>query len=54
MTTWALRVRDGPTATHLTYAGDRRPVLAVEVPFGKWAHLLNRPLATVQWEVDAH
>ena len=35
-------------ATYVTYALHlviAMPMLAVEVPFGKWAHLLYRPLA---------
>jgi vacuolar-type H+-ATPase subunit I/STV1 len=44
----AFRMLDWPTATYLTYAAHlviAVPMLAVEVPFGKWAHLLYRPLA---------
>jgi heterodisulfide reductase subunit C/quinone-modifying oxidoreductase subunit QmoC len=42
------RMLDWPMATYLTYATHlviAVPMLAVEVPFGKWAHLLYRPLA---------
>ena len=42
------RMLDWPLATYLTYATHlviAVPMLAVEVPFGKWAHLLYRPLA---------
>jgi hypothetical protein len=42
------RMLDWPLATYLTYAAHlviAVPMLAVEVPFGKWAHLLYRPLA---------
>ena len=44
----AFRMLDWPMATYLTYATHlviAVPMLAVEVPFGKWAHLLCRPLA---------
>jgi heterodisulfide reductase subunit C/quinone-modifying oxidoreductase subunit QmoC len=39
---------DWPWPTYVTYAAHlviAVPMLAVEVPFGKWAHLLYRPLA---------
>jgi len=42
------RMLDWPWATYVTYAVHlviAVPMLAVEVPFGKWAHLLYRPLA---------
>jgi hypothetical protein len=44
----AFRMMDWPMATYVTYAAHlviAVPLLAVEVPFGKWAHLLYRPLA---------
>lgn len=44
----ALRVNDLPMATYVMYMVHLAiavPMLAVEVPFGKWAHLLYRPLA---------
>ena len=44
----AFRMLDWPWATYVTYAAHlviAVPMLAVEVPFGKWAHLLYRPLA---------
>jgi hypothetical protein len=44
----AFRMLDWPMATYLTYTTHlviAVPMLAVEVPFGKWAHLLYRPLA---------
>ncbi len=43
-----LRVNDLPMATYVMYTVHLAiavPMLAVEVPFGKWAHLLYRPLA---------
>ncbi len=43
-----LRVNDLPMATYVMYMVHLAiavPMLAVEVPFGKWAHLLYRPLA---------
>jgi len=43
-----LRVNDFAMATYVMYAAHMAiavPMLAVEVPFGKWAHLLYRPLA---------
>jgi quinone-modifying oxidoreductase, subunit QmoC len=43
-----LRVMDLPMATYVTYTVHMAiavPMLIVEVPFGKWAHLLYRPLA---------
>jgi quinone-modifying oxidoreductase, subunit QmoC len=43
-----LRVNDFAMATYVTYTVHMAiavPMLAVEVPFGKWAHLLYRPLA---------
>ena len=46
--THTFRMLDWPMATYLTYATHlviAVPMLAVEVPFGKWAHLLYRPLA---------
>jgi len=42
------RMLDWAMATYVTYAVHlviAVPMLAVEVPFGKWAHLLYRPLA---------
>lgn len=42
------RVSDMPTATYVMYTIHMVivvPMLVVEVPFGKWAHLLYRPLA---------
>jgi hypothetical protein len=42
------RMLDWAWATYVTYALHlviAGPMLAVEVPFGKWAHLLYRPLA---------
>jgi len=42
------RVEDLPRATYITYVVHLAiavPMLVVEVPFGKWAHLLYRPLA---------
>ena len=44
----AFRMLDWPMATYVTYTAHlviAVPMLAVEVPFGKWAHLLYRPLA---------
>ena len=44
----ALRVSNLPMATYVMYTAHLAiavPMLAVEVPFGKWAHLLYRPLA---------
>jgi len=44
----AFRMLDWPLATYLAYTAHlviAVPMLAVEVPFGKWAHLLYRPLA---------
>ncbi len=44
----ALRVSDLAMATYVMYTihlAIAVPMLAVEVPFGKWAHLLYRPLA---------
>jgi ferredoxin len=43
-----LRVNDLPMATYVMYTvhiSIAVPMLVVEVPFGKWAHLLYRPLA---------
>lgn len=43
-----LRVNDYAMATYVMYTAHMAiavPMLAVEVPFGKWAHLLYRPLA---------
>ena len=43
-----LRVNDFAMATYVMYTVHMAiavPMLAVEVPFGKWAHLLYRPLA---------
>jgi len=43
-----LRVNDLPMATYVMYTVHLAiavPMLTVEVPFGKWAHLLYRPLA---------
>ncbi len=43
-----LRVNDAPMATYVMYTVHLAiavPMLVVEVPFGKWAHLLYRPLA---------
>lgn len=43
-----LRVMDLPMATYVMYTVHMAiavPMLAVEVPFGKWAHLLYRPIA---------
>ncbi len=43
-----LRVNDLPMATYVMYTVHMAiavPMLVVEVPFGKWAHLLYRPLA---------
>jgi ferredoxin len=43
-----LRVNDFAMATYVMYTAHMAiavPMLAVEVPFGKWAHLLYRPLA---------
>ena len=43
-----LRVNDYAMATYVMYTVHMAiavPMLAVEVPFGKWAHLLYRPLA---------
>ncbi len=42
------RVTDMPMATYITYIVHMAivvPMLVVEVPFGKWGHLLYRPLA---------
>ncbi len=42
-----LRVSDLPMATYVMYTVHMAiavPMLAIEVPFGKWAHLLYRPL----------
>ena len=42
------RVTDMPMATYITYMVHMAivvPMLVVEVPFGKWGHLLYRPLA---------
>lgn len=42
------RVTDTPMATYVTYMIHMAivvPMLVVEVPFGKWGHLLYRPLA---------
>jgi ferredoxin len=44
----ALRTMNLPMATYVTYMVHLMiavPMLVVEVPFGKWAHLLYRPLA---------
>jgi ferredoxin len=43
-----LRLADLPMATYVSYVihlAIAVPMLVVEVPFGKWAHLLYRPLA---------
>jgi ferredoxin len=43
-----LRLRDLAMATYVTYTVHMAiavPMLVVEVPFGKWAHLVYRPLA---------
>lgn len=48
ITLHVLRVEDFPMATYVMYMVHMMiavPMLAVEVPFGKWAHLLYRPLA---------
>jgi nitrate reductase gamma subunit len=53
----AFRMLDWPMATYLTYAAHlviAVPMLAVEVPFGKWAHLLYRPLAVGLAAAAAH
>jgi heterodisulfide reductase subunit C/quinone-modifying oxidoreductase subunit QmoC len=42
------RLLNQPMATYVTYMVHLAvavPMLVVEVPFGKWAHLLYRPLA---------
>ncbi len=44
----ALRIAGLPMATYISYVihlAIAVPMLVVEVPFGKWAHLLYRPLA---------
>ena len=44
----ALRIAGVPMATYVSYVihlAIAVPMLVVEVPFGKWAHLLYRPLA---------
>jgi len=44
----ALRLMDMPMATYVAYVVHLAiavPMLVVEVPFGKWSHLLYRPLA---------
>jgi heterodisulfide reductase subunit C/quinone-modifying oxidoreductase subunit QmoC len=44
----ALRLAGFPMATYVSYVVHLAiavPMLVVEVPFGKWAHLLYRPLA---------
>ena len=44
----AVRIADFPLATYYSYVihlAVAVPMLVVEVPFGKWAHLLYRPLA---------
>jgi len=44
----ALRIADLPMATYVSYVihlAIAVPMLVVEVPFGKWAHLFYRPLA---------
>lgn len=49
-----LRIAGFPLATYLTYAihlAIAIPMLIIEVPFGKWAHLFYRPLAIVLAEV---
>jgi quinone-modifying oxidoreductase subunit QmoC len=43
-----LRIAGLPTATYVAYVAHVAvavPMLVVEVPFGKWAHLLYRPMA---------
>lgn len=49
-----LRIAGFPLATYLTYVihlAIAIPMLIIEVPFGKWAHLFYRPLAIALTEV---
>lgn len=51
----AARLLDLPMATYVLYLAHLMiavPMLAVEVPFGKWSHLLYRPLALYLAEVE--
>lgn len=51
-----LRLMDQPMPTYVAYTVHWAivvPMLVVEVPFGKWAHLLYRPLAIYLAEVRA-
>lgn len=51
----AARLLDLPLATYVLYVAHLMiavPMLVVEVPFGKWSHLLYRPLALYLAEVD--
>ena len=50
------RVVDLPMLTYVTYTVHMAilvPMLVVEVPFGKWSHLLYRPLAIYAAEVKS-
>jgi quinone-modifying oxidoreductase, subunit QmoC len=51
----AFRLMNMPMATYFTYMVHMAvavPMLVVEVPFGKWAHLLYRPIAMFVAEVQ--
>lgn len=51
----AARLLDLPMATYVSYTVHLMiavPMLVVEVPFGKWAHLLYRPLAIYMQAVE--
>ncbi|MBN2384772.1 4Fe-4S dicluster domain-containing protein [bacterium] len=53
----ALRLMDLPLATYVAFVVHLAiavPMLVVEVPFGKWAHLLYRPIAHYLHEVKLH